>query len=535
MASEQTLLRSRPEPVSLSGPGNRWLRWWADRRVTLTGAVTISALSGVLAAALMPRGPATRAQTLALLAGLLLVGAGVGVLLRSRWAVLLAPAGHLVGFEVARATLFDIEGVLFGPVQLGTSAGVLLFVIGHVFYGVVAALPLMLGATGGTALARRLMPRPARPPRSRARRIAGHTSRGLRVLLTALLAVCVGLMGLHLVQPGKVAPVLGPDGKPVPGSIATHERIRLGGVDQWVSIRGRSVDNPVLLYLSGGPGGSDLALVRWNQRLEERFTVVVWEQRGTGMSYPSIDPTEALTPEQLVADGIELTGWLQARFDEQKIYLVGNSWGTILGVLMARHSPQLFWAYIGTGQMVNARDTDQILYRQSLVYAERTGNDSIAAKLRAWGPPPYDEPLTDVLAHATVGLLYEDLEPYDLRATEIRPNTMTDRFFNNEYSLLDSWNSLRGLADMFSIVYPQMQGTDLRTDAARLDLPVYILEGRHELSARRELAVDWYQQLQTPSKQLIWFDRSGHNPQFEEATRYTDLMTGTILPATYRH
>jgi pimeloyl-ACP methyl ester carboxylesterase len=466
--------------------------------------------------------------------GLLLVGGAVGVLLRSRWAVLLAPVGHLAGFELARATVFDVDGVLFGPIQLGLSSGILLFAISHLFYAVVTVAPAALGAIGGAAVARRLAPPPQRPARSRARRIAGRVGLGVRVALTVLLAGGVGLLAYQLGRPGGTAPVLDANGRPAAGSIATQERVRLGGVDQWVSIRGRSVENPVLLYLSGGPGGSDLALVRWNQRLEDHYTVVVWEQRGTGMSYSSIDPSSALTVDRIVSDGIELTHWLRDRFDEQRIYVVGNSWGTILGVLMVQRNPELFWAYIGTGQMVSVRETDQILYTQALAYAERTGDRALAGRLRSWGPPPYADPRVDALAHATIGLLYEDLEPYDLAGTEIRPNTMTDRFFNSEYGLLDSWNSLRGLADMFSIVYPQLQSLDFRLSATRLELPVYLLEGRHELTARRGPALDWYGVLQAPSKQLIWFERSGHNPQFEEATRYTDLMIGPILSETYR-
>ncbi|GAA4472707.1 alpha/beta fold hydrolase [Phytohabitans houttuyneae] len=530
MAATQT---SRAPLAAPAVPAGRWRLWWAGYGRPLTGAVAVGVLSGVLSAASMPRGPVTRGQALVLLAGLLVAGVAAGVLLRSRWAVPLAPVAHLVGFEVTRATVADVEGALFGPVHLGTSAGALLFVVSHLFYAIVTVPPAVLGAIAGAAYARRRRPSPARSPRSRARRIAGRAGLALRMSLTVLLAAGVALAGFQLARPGQVAPVLGSDGEPVPGSVATHERIRLGGTDQWVSIRGRDVDNPVLLYLSGGPGGSDLALVRWNKRMEDSFTVAVWEQRGTGMSYASLDPTAELTVDRMVADGIELTRWLRTRFDEQKIYMVGNSWGTILGVLMAQRAPELFWAYVGTGQMVSVAETDRILYRQSLAYAERIGDDSLAARLRAWGPPPYDDPLIDATAHATIGLLYEDLEPYDLAATEIRPNTMTNRFFHGEYGLLDSWNSLRGLADMFSVLYPRLQDVDLRTGADRLDLPVYVLEGRHELSARRLPALDWYDKLQAPGKQLIWFERSGHNPQFEEATRYTELMSGTVLTATY--
>jgi proline iminopeptidase len=531
-----TQTQSQPIPAidaESAATGTPWRSRLTDRRIIMAGAAALSLLSGVLAAGVMPRGPVTRPQALWLMAGVLLVGAAAGVVMRSRWAVLVAPVGHLAGFELARATVFDVEGVLFGPVHLDTTAGSTLFVVSHLFYALVTVPPMALGAIVGAAWARRAQPRPERPRRGRWQRVAGRIGLGTRVLLTVVLAVGVGLLAYQLGRPGQVAPVRGPGGEPVAGSIATLEQVRLGGVDQWVSIRGRSVDNPVLLYLSGGPGGSDLALVRWNQRLEDRFTVVVWEQRGTGMSYPSIDPSDALTLDRMVADGIELTRWLQGRFEEQKVYLVGNSWGTILGVLMAQRSPELFWAYIGTGQMVSPRETDRILYAQALGYADRTGDQALADRLREWGPPPYPDPTTDALAHATIGLLYEDLEPYDLAATEIRPNTMTDRFFHGEYGLLDSWNSLRGLADMFSILYPELRDIDFRVSATRLELPVYLLEGRHELTSRRGPALEWYHLLQAPSKQLVWFERSGHNPQFEEATRYTDLMTGPILTATY--
>jgi proline iminopeptidase len=523
-----------PGPAPTAGPaGGRPLPPGNRSGLAVVAAVGLDAAAGVAAAAILPRGPVTRPEALLLMLSLLLVGAATGLLLRSRWAILLAPAGYLTAFTVARATVLDVEGVLFGPVQLGHYAGVLLFVVGHLFHALVTAPPLMLGAIAGAAHTRRAAPWPVAPV-GRGRRIARRAGRGIRIAVTGLLAVSVAVLGYQLATPGEVAPVLGSDGEAVTGSIAVQRKVTLGGADQWVSIRGRGAANPVLLYLSGGPGGSDLALVRWNERLEDRFTVVVWEQRGTGMSYPAIDPTGDLTLDRLVSDGIELTHWLRATFDQEKIYLVGNSWGTILGVLMAQQQPELFWAYVGTGQMVSVSDTDRTLYEQSLSYAERTGDRALADRLRRWGAPPYDDPLTDALVHASMGLLYEDLEPYDLAATEVRPNTMTERFFNSEYGLLDSWNSLRGLADMFSVVYPQLQDVDFRVTATRLDLPVYVLEGRHELSARRLPAVEWYAALDAPSKNLIWFERSGHNPQFEEATRYTELMTGTILEATYR-
>jgi proline iminopeptidase len=538
MASSQTLLRPSPTPTAATFPppplpaGSRWARWWGDRRITLPTAAALAAASGVLAAALLPRGPTTRPEALALLTGVLLVGVAAGLLLRSRWSLLLAPVAHLAGFEVARATVLYVPGVVFGPIQLDTTAGITIAVIGHGLYALVTTMPMLAGAIWGAALARRLTPRPPQPPRSRAWRVVGALGVGLRLLLTGLLAAGVALLGFQFATAGKVTPVLGADGRVAAGSVAFQQRVRLGGVDQWVSIRGRSLDNPVLLYLSGGPGGSDLAYARYGQWLVDDFTVVVWEQRGTGMSYPTIDPSEALTVDRLVADGVELARWLQGNFDEEKIYLVGNSWGTTLGVLMVQRHPELFWAYVGTGQMVSQRATDRLLYQQALAYAQRTGNQTVVAKLHAWGPPPWEDPMTDALAHTTMGLFYEDLEPYP-RSSELPPSALAARFFHGEYGLLDSWNSLRGLADMFSIVYPQLQGIDFRQTATRLDVPVYLMQGRHELSCRGPLAVDWFTRLQAPSKQLIWFERSGHTPHFEEAGRFQQVMVNTVLRETY--
>jgi pimeloyl-ACP methyl ester carboxylesterase len=307
-------------------------------------------------------------------------------------------------------------------------------------------------------------------------------------------------------------------------------KVRLGGVDQWVSIRGHDVDNPLLLHLSGGPGSSDVGWLRTlNAELEEHFTVVVWEQRGVGKSYPALDPVSTFTLDRLVADGLELTAWLAARFDEQKIYLTGNSWGSTLGVLMAQKHPELFWAYVGTGQMVSQRATDTTLYEQLLDYADRTSNPGLRRELEAFGRPPY----RDVLGYAKVMEYYDVLEPYE-RTAEFEHARGLSGFFPSEYSLVDSWNELRGFADMGGLLYPQLQGIDFRVSVPRLELPVYLVQGAHELSARSVFANEWIADLQAPAKFTYVFENSGHNPDAEEADRFNNLMAEVVLPQTYR-
>ncbi len=161
-------------------------------------------------------------------------------------------------------------------------------------------------------------------------------------------------------------------------------------MDQWLITRGQDVNKPVLLFLSGGPGASEAARVlRFNSELEKHFVVVIWEQRGCGKSYPSLNPKSDLTIDQYTSDVIELTEILRKRFDEQKIYLVGHSWGTIIGVRAAQARPDLFHAYIGTAQMVDVRETDQVIYEMVLEHSRQAGDTKFAQTLEAQGKPPY--------------------------------------------------------------------------------------------------------------------------------------------------
>jgi pimeloyl-ACP methyl ester carboxylesterase len=459
-------------------------------------------LSGVVSAAVVPRGPVTGTQVLTLVFTATLVGALAGWSARSRWAILAAPALHVAVWELARATVFRLDGPTFGRPRFDVSMGVLLFVAVHVMYVLVAALPMLLGVIAGRAW-RRHAPMAA-------------------VIWSAIVLLMVGGLGAVLVRPGESGPV--------PGGVASMEKVHLGGAEQWVSIRGRSAANPVLLHLSGGPGSSDVGWVRtFNQPLEEHFTVVVWEQRGAGKSYPALDPVADLTLDRLVSDGLELSSWLSRKFDEPKIYLTGNSWGSTLGVLMVQRRPERFHAFVGTGQMVSQRETDRRLYRQLNSYAARTGDEDLRQRLSALGEPPY----RDVLGYALVMQYYDAIEPYD-PVPEFDAARGLNGFFPGEYSLLDTWNELRGFADMGGLIYPQIQGVDFRRDVPRLEVPVYFAQGRHELTARSALADEWIARLQAPVKRVYEFPDSGHNADAEEPGRYNDLLVGTVLPETYK-
>jgi pimeloyl-ACP methyl ester carboxylesterase len=341
----------------------------------------------------------------------------------------------------------------------------------------------------------------------------------------------IALAGL-IMRPAGTPAILGADGQPLPGSVATLEKVSLGGHEQWISIRGHSVDNPVLLFLAGGPGGSHLG---WNRpffrELERDMVVVQWDQRGTGKSYAALEPVDTLTVDSVVADTIQLTGYLRDRFDEDKLYVLGNSWGTTLGVLAVQQRPDLYHAYIGAGQMVSQRATDVLLYDEMVTWADR--NDArLAQTLRRQGPPPYD----DVAGYAP--LLVSDWQrvyPFDWlpEAEQRSAETGIMGVGATEYNLVEKMNVVRGIADTFGVLYPQLQAIDFRRDVTELDVPVYLVQGRYEMRPRAALVPQWFDALDAPSKRMVVFSHSAHNPYNSEFAKFHDFVTDSVLPETY--
>jgi pimeloyl-ACP methyl ester carboxylesterase len=150
---------------------------------------------------------------------------------------------------------------------------------------------------------------------------------------------------------GKTPSFHGPDGEILPGSIAEIGYQRLGGLDQWVMIRGANVANPLLVLLHGGPGFPEMRLFRsFNSPLEKDYTVVYWEQRGTGKSFDRKIPKSCMTVEQFIADLDELVDAMRKRFEKENIAIYGHSWGSVLGVLYAARFPDKVGVYTGAGQ-----------------------------------------------------------------------------------------------------------------------------------------------------------------------------------------
>ena len=349
-----------PTPTVPEAPGAA-PRWWRRRAVTaLAATITATVLLAVLTGWWTPRGPVTPAQALWAITTSLGLGVFAGLLTRSRWAMLAVPALFATTFELVRS---GTDGPLVDGLHL-SEYGILAFVTGRGFHAVVTLLPIVLGVAVGAGLGRR-RDHMAGPHRPRAR-----AGRWIRRAVAATTAIALGVLAYALASPGATAAITDAAGRTLTGSIAELTRVRVGGHDLSMMIRGDSATLPVLLVLAGGPGGTELGAMRHHgQLLEHHFVVVTWDQRGTGRSYDQLDPTSSLTLDDAVSDTVELTRYLITRFAKDQVYLLGQSWGALLGVLAAQREPRLYATFIGSGQMVDPRQTDQFTYRDTVAWA----------------------------------------------------------------------------------------------------------------------------------------------------------------------
>ncbi len=340
--------------------------------------------------------------------------------------------------------------------------------------------------------------------------------------------VLVSLIAVALSQAfASTPPIKGADGKPLPGSIATLEKITLNGTEQWITVRGQDATKPVLLNLGmGGPGGGGFSTRSTFQPLEKDFIVVSWDEPGTGKSYHAL-PIASLTPERFIQDGHALTLYLRERFHQDKIYLYGVSWTSILGVWLVQRYPELYYAYIGNAQMVNTTQDDVMGYEFAIRYLDGRGETAKADQLRRNGPPPYiGTGMRDkYVAYLDVLNVYMGSLPISV-AAPIVP------FMAPEYGYVDKLNHYRGLQESFQVVYPQLKDLDFITQSPKLNVPVYIFTGRNDVNAMASLVQQYYDILQAPSKRLTWLD-GGHGLDSRNRAQFVDVVVNTMLPETY--
>ncbi len=308
-----------------------------------------------------------------------------------------------------------------------------------------------------------------------------------------------------------------------PDGIQSLEKISLGGVDQWVSFRGQDTTNPVLLFLHGGPGSPEMVPMRhYNQDLENHYVVVGWDQRGAGKSFSQKLTPEDVTLEQIIGDTLELTEMLQERFDVDTIYLAGHSWGSIVGTHAVHRKPEYYAAYVGIGQAVHFTEAEKISYQFTLDEAKRRNLDQAVEELTAIGSPPYEEDaFLEKISVQRKWLFQFGGDVYGESNNVLHLLELAKiHLFAPEYSVKDIVRYVKGNQQSVAWMLDDLTSVDFLKQVPKLEVPVFFFSGRHDYVTAYEYVEKYYEALQAPYKEMVWFEHSAHSPNFEEPERF---------------
>ena len=292
----------------------------------------------------------------------------------------------------------------------------------------------------------------------------------------------------------------------------------LGGTKQAVTVRGSDRENPILLYLHGGPGAAETPFAwAFERPWEDYFTVVQWDQRGAGRSYLLNDPktlAPTMTLDRIRDDAIELIDLLRQRYSKRKIFVLGHSFGSVIGMMIAAKRPDLLQAYIGMGQYIDTEVGEKASYTWTLEQARRNGNAEAIRELKALQPYPGDTRIGKVDAERKwanhYGALFWRHSDGDFYFQLAR---LSPEFTPEQRSKYDA-----GSAFSTDLLEKQLAGLSFNP-ITHLDCPVYMLLGRHDGLTPASIASQWLGRVQAPAKGEFWFEQSAHMAMIEEPGR----------------
>ena len=310
----------------------------------------------------------------------------------------------------------------------------------------------------------------------------------------------------------------------IPGGIAEVQDLRLNGFQQRVWVRGESARNPVLLVLHGGPGLSETALFRhYDAALERDFTVVYWDQRGTGRSYSRRLRASDLSVEKMLGDVDALIAWIKARLGVSRVVLLGHSWGSLLGLRYAERHPENVAAYVGVGQIVDMPRGEEMSYRFTLEEARRRDDRAAIRELEKIGPPPHE--LDEVYVQRRWLTELGGAFGPDRTQSQLLWAALSEK----EFGLVDMSLFGRGLKFSLRALWPQLR--EYRLTQTRFAVPVFFFLGARDHQVPAPLAEEYFKKIESPCKKLVWFERSGHYLPFEEPEKFMRVMREDVRPA----
>ena len=315
----------------------------------------------------------------------------------------------------------------------------------------------------------------------------------------------------------------------VPEPVKEETFVRIGGIDQWITIKGDDRNNPVVLFLHGGPGDAwspfaDSMFGGW----ERDFTLVQWDQRGAGRTYgksgPSIEPT--MTIQRMAQDGIEVAEFLAKHLNKKKIIIEGGSWGSILGIHMARARPDLFYAYLGEAQLSDERKSLSVSYARVLEMARTSGDQQTITALTGIGPPPWNS-----ISKWPVFRKWERLYQAKLVTAPPAPSTISPEYASPEERA--QWDA----ADDFNFEHfwgitlsGPLMDVDLPALGTDFSIPIFIIQGEEDLTAPHEVAKAYFDSIKAPRKQFYLVPGTGHEASLPELNLMLKVLVEQVRP-----
>lgn len=302
-----------------------------------------------------------------------------------------------------------------------------------------------------------------------------------------------------------------------PGGVQHTYQARIGGIEQWINVRGQDAANPMILFVHGGPASPAMPTIWQFQRpIEEYFTVAHYDQRGAGKTLRSTGAAavaDTIKIERYVDDAIEVAEHLRAKYHKPKLILMGHSWGTVVATRAALKRPDLFYAYVGAGQVANMRENERISYEFGLEQARQHHNQEALKELASIAPYPGKEPITRerIIIARKWPQYYGGLSAFKETSTYyFRAPILSPEYDQADWQAIDEGSQLtlgRLLKEWTEVDFSGVK---------EFPIPVVMFLGRHDYTTPTEPVVKWMAQLKAPSKQSVWFERSAHMMLWEE-------------------
>lgn len=303
------------------------------------------------------------------------------------------------------------------------------------------------------------------------------------------------------------------------------KKIPVNGAMQKIHVISNDISLPVLLFLHGGPGVVNRhSVIADNKDLLDSFTIATWDQRGTGGSYKGVDHN-ALTIDQLVEDANGVVNFLCEEFNKEKIFVIGGSWGSLLGIRLAYAHPEHLAAFVGFGQFVDGAKNENISYQFTLDQAKAAGDEETVRKLESVGPPikgVYKGGFDGMMVQRNAMMKYGGYSKSEGKRSYY-DSFVKPMLLSGEYSLSDLLGIIFGYKKVLKVMWPEIGQEDL-TKYTEFSVPIYVFDGRLDMNTPAELVEDWFAKIYAPHKELIWFENSGHNPMGDEPERFKKLL-----------